>query len=274
LERVNAEQNKNIGKKYEVAIPKTNLVQRLPAEWDLAPLGNLVADSVLGIVVPISRQNKKAEGITYIKMNNITSNGDLDLTNIVYVQVNGGDINKYQLEKGDVLFNTRNSYELVGKTSIVKNVEKPMVFNNNIMRIRLVEGIDPFFVTYQMNSPTFRGLMMREKKATTNICALYKKDLFPLPIVVAPVAEQHKIVEEIERCISVVDETEKVSKRSFQQSERLRQSILRDAFEGKLVPQDPNDESADKLLESIKAECISNKKSKGDKQVELSRYVK
>jgi len=75
------------------------------------------------------------------------------------------------------------------------------------------------------------------------------------------VEEQRNIVEEIERRLSAADEAEKVVEQSLRQAcplvrqaERLRQSILKRAFEGKLVPQDPNDEPAEKLLERIKAE--------------------
>ena len=75
-----------------------------------------------------------------------------------------------------------------------------------------------------------------------------------LPIPLSPLNEQYQIIQEIERHFSVADQIEKVTEQSIKQSERLRQSILKKAFEGKLVPQDPDDEPAEKLLERIKAE--------------------
>ena len=73
---------------------------------------------------------------------------------------------------------------------------------------------------------------------------------FPLP----PLAEQRRIVSEVERRLSVVQQAEATVEASLARAERLRQSILKQAFSGKLVPQDPGDEPASVLLERIRAE--------------------
>jgi type I restriction enzyme S subunit len=65
---------------------------------------------------------------------------------------------------------------------------------------------------------------------------------------------QEKVVQEIESRLSVCDNIESTIEQSLQQAEALRQSILKKAFEGMLVPQDPNDEPASVLLERIRAE--------------------
>ncbi|MEN6434012.1 MAG: restriction endonuclease subunit S [Smithella sp.] len=79
---------------------------------------------------------------------------------------------------------------------------------------------------------------------------ILEKVKIPLP----PLAEQQTIVAEIESRLSVCDKIEESIEQSLKQSESLRQSILKKAFEGKLVPQDPSDEPASKLLERIKAQ--------------------
>jgi type I restriction enzyme S subunit len=66
--------------------------------------------------------------------------------------------------------------------------------------------------------------------------------------------EQLILVQEIESRLSVCDKIEESILQGLQQAEALRQSVLKKAFEGKLVPQDPNDEPAHVLLERIKAE--------------------
>jgi type I restriction enzyme S subunit len=75
-----------------------------------------------------------------------------------------------------------------------------------------------------------------------------KAIVLPLP----PIEEQRRIVSEAERRLSIIDELEMQVDADQKRSERLRQGILKRAFEGKLVPQDPNDEPANVLLERIR----------------------
>ncbi len=87
-----------------------------------------------------------------------------------------------------------------------------------------------------------------------------------IPIPLPPLPEQRRIVEEIERRLSGADMIEKTIGQSLKQAGRLRQSILKKAFEGKLLPQNPSDEPAEKLLERIreeKAKMQANRKTSG-----------
>jgi type I restriction enzyme S subunit len=69
-----------------------------------------------------------------------------------------------------------------------------------------------------------------------------------------PLAEQRQVIAEVEQRLSVIDAEEKAIEAALKQAARLRQSILKRAFDGRLVPQDPTDEPADRLLERIRAE--------------------
>ena len=80
------------------------------------------------------------------------------------------------------------------------------------------------------------------------------EDLKQIPIALPSMQEQQQIVSEIDRRFSIIDSIEKTIDQSLIEASRLRQSILKRAFEGKLVPQDPRDEPANILLERIKKE--------------------
>ena len=78
--------------------------------------------------------------------------------------------------------------------------------------------------------------------------------LAAMPIPLPPLAEQRRIVADVERRLSVVQQAEAAVEVGLVRAERLRQSILKLAFSGRLVPQDPDDEPASVLLERIRAE--------------------
>lgn len=147
-----------------------------------------------------------------------------------------------------------------GKTrGQVAILDIPACNNQNSAAIRVSEaGLPPEYVYRYLGGQYERN---RQLGSGNNQPALNKSRVQEILFPLAPLAEQHRIVAEVERRLSVVDELEAVITTNLKRAERLRQSILKRAFEGELVPQDPNDEPASALLERIRAECQIEQKA-------------
>jgi type I restriction enzyme S subunit len=109
-------------------------------------------------------------------------------------------------------------------------------------------------LTYYLNSPHSKkcGKIAKTDGVNQSNINGTKLSTYPFPLCSKP--EQLAIVSAIESRLSVCDKLEQTIDQTLALSASLRQSILKKAFEGRLVPQDPNDEPAEKLLERIKAE--------------------
>lgn len=223
------------GKYSEAASPKPLAFDLPSSSWASVSIDQLAVDTTIGLVRAAVLQNSNEEGFAYLKMDKIDMNGRVNLDGLVYVDATKDEVARFSLRKGDVLFNTRNSVELVGKTGhVASEPVTPLVFNNNLMRLRFVGSALPAFVALQMCSKQFRDSMEGAKRATTSIAAVYGKDLRPLPIALPPLAEQHQIVAEVEARTTAIDNLEAELDRQITRSNRLRQSTLSSAFHGDL----------------------------------------
>jgi type I restriction enzyme S subunit len=220
------------GKYKEPAAPDTTNLPALPEGWVWASVDQLTSSSLIGLDRGRDQQNSEGVGVPYVKMNNVTMEGDVTSDDMVYVAASDDEKKRFNLRIDDLLFNTRNSKELVGKVGIVRSLPNEAIYNNNLMRLRLTAGAIPNFICSQMCSDGFRRRMELVKKATTNVAAVYAKDLFPLPLALPPIAEQHRIVDEVDRHLSLLRETEAQVDANLQRAGRLRQSILSRAFAG------------------------------------------
>ncbi len=183
-----------------------------------------------------------------------------------------------QLQNNDILLVKDGAG--IGKIGIVEGLDTKATVNSSLLVIRGSDVFLPKFLLYFLMGPKMQEVVkMRITGSATP--HLFQRDIKRFDVLIPPIAEQQKIVESIESSFSVADEVENTIKQGLRQAEGLRQSILRDAFQGRLVPQDPSDEPADKLLERIREEKAksegekdTNKKKAKPKQLELSTYVK
>jgi type I restriction enzyme, S subunit len=127
--------------------------------------------------------------------------------------------------------------------------------HSNIMRLRLAPHalLPGFYLAFvRGSSPVVRYLRKVNHGATRD--GINTEQLLNMPVALPPLAEQEQIVAEVERRLSILQEVEAEVEANLKRAARLRQAILKRAFEGKLVPQDPTDEPASERLARIRAE--------------------
>lgn len=155
--------------------------------WEVVKIKDIVQDVRYGTSRPaIDGGNYK-----YLRMNNLTANGELDLSDLKYIDVPDEEIEDCIVRKGDVLFNRTNSIDLVGKTSLFI-LQEPMIIAGYIIRVRLKEFISPTFFVQFMNSEFMKLKLRHMAKGAVNQANINAKELQNIDIYVPPVEKQRE----------------------------------------------------------------------------------
>ncbi len=220
----------------------------LPESWIWEKLSWMT----LGVEYGTSAKSQEVGKVPVLRMGNIQQ-FRFDWSDLVFSD-DEDEINKYCMKRGDVLFNRTNSPELVGKTAIFQG-EQESIFAGYLIRVNQMPNIvDPKFLNYFLNSYVARNQSNKVKTDGVNQSNINGNKLIHYPFPYCSLNEQEEVVREIESRLSVAEKLEQDIEDGLKQAEALRQSLLKKAFEGRLVPQDPNDEPASVLLTRIKSE--------------------
>jgi hypothetical protein len=220
------------------------------------PLASLIESARTGLDRGRARQRMQPPGCGYVKMADVRE-GVVDLSRISYVDASADEIAIGELYDGDILFNNRNSRELVGKSGLVVSPPAGTLYNNNLVRLRLREAMLPKFMALQLCSPSVLRQLDRMKNATTNVAAIYTRDLLTLQVNTPSPATQRMALHTAEYQLAVIDNVSAALEIGEQRAARLRSSLLTAAFSGRPSGQDPTDEPASILLQRIAAERAS-----------------
>ncbi|MDQ1769364.1 hypothetical protein GQR60_00855 [Labilibaculum sp. A4] len=204
-------------------------MSKLPLGWKVYSLEDIKVKSEIGLVRAIKDQDHDKE-YRYIKMNNISIDGKLNIENVVCINASQEEIDRYSLVKGDLLFNTRNSVELVGKTALFDSNDKEILFNNNIMRLQFKDSILPYFINYAFKAYVIQNQLENFKSGTTNVSAIYYKNLKTLQIPLPSFPEQKRIVSKLDALFQRIDKSIALLQENIQQTEKLMTSVLDEVF--------------------------------------------
>jgi type I restriction enzyme S subunit len=165
----------------------------IPEEWKLKPLGSVLSKGRLGGNYP--NQDREAD-YPLMKMGNI-ARGYIDTAKVEYITPGITPDLNHRLCYGDVLFNTRNTLDLVGKVAIWRDELPVAYYNSNLMRLEFdpQEICSTEYTNYSLNSAGGVARLRALATGTTSVAAIYTRDLMGLPFIVPLPPEQRAIAE-------------------------------------------------------------------------------
>jgi type I restriction enzyme S subunit len=173
------------------AVVKSQFVEMLgdpvsnPLGWERGTIRDIVTEVKYGTSKPAVDGGQ----YPYLRMNNITYYGQLDLTDLKFIDMSSSELEKCIVHKGDVLFNRTNSKELVGKTCVF-DLDEPMVIAGYIIRMRLNEKVIPVYLSAVLNSDYGKQLLRTMCKKVIGQANINAQELQDIELLIPPINRQ------------------------------------------------------------------------------------
>lgn len=205
-----------------------NISNKLPDNWKLVKLSKLLLSKPqYGMSI---KANKDKSGIPILRMGNI-QDGKLDLSDLKYVNIDNETLNKFSLEKGDLIFNRTNSLELVGKTAIFDENEN-FIFASYLIRLKVNSDlINAKYLNYYINMNKTQVWLKKRARQATNQANINAQKLQTLLVPLPPLKIQNQIVHKIENAFSNIDQLEELRYDALDKTDMLFESILNEILE-------------------------------------------
>jgi type I restriction enzyme, S subunit len=203
-------------KKTKLYLSATGIYD-IPLDWSSEKLREVIHDLQSGFAAGLRDDN----GVTQLRMNNITSDGRFNFGELLKVPI-PSDIEDFDLQQDDVIFNNTNSLDLIGKTAIVDRT-LPYTFSNHLTRIRVDKSrILPYWLYLLF-------LRYRERSVFKSICNTHvgqsgigKSELRNLQLFFPPLVEQEKIASILSKIDKLIQKTDQI----IEQTQRLKKGLM------------------------------------------------
>lgn len=231
--------------------PMLNRLPSLPMGWSWASVDQLIVYLRNGLS---TKPTGTSDGHRILRINAVRPM-KVNLDEVRFLSEEPSERDSYLIEDGDLLFTRYNgSVDLLGVVGMVRGCLEPTLHPDKLIRVKAADRNLSRFLEVACNVGVSRKHMGGRARTTAGQTGISGTDIREMPCPFPPHEEQVEIIREIERRLSVVNEIEAQVEANLKRASRLRRSILKRAFEGQLVPQDPADEPADRLLHRIRSE--------------------
>jgi type I restriction enzyme S subunit len=242
-------------KYVEPVAPEMSELPELPEGWCWSFVDEL--GEISGGVTQNARRSTLGLEAPYLRVANVYAN-ELRLDEVKTIGITEAELSRVLLAPGDLLIVEGNgSVEQIGRVALWDGSIRHCIHQNHLIKVRFpIDGLSRWSL-YCLLSPMGRISIERSASSTSGLHTLSLSKVGRLVVPVAPMAEQLRVSSEVERLTSLALVAESEVTSNIRRITRLRQCILKWAFEGRLVDQDPSDEPAEVLLERIRAERMT-----------------
>ncbi|MEV4121034.1 restriction endonuclease subunit S [Micromonospora sp. NPDC049645] len=241
-----------VGKQRRRPIEPAWQLSNLPNHWALASVDQITWNIEYGTSAKAGPKVDDSD-VAVLRMGNIQG-GEISTRSLKYLPASHPDIESLLLDEMDVLFNRTNSAELVGKSAAFRGELKAATFASYLIRCRLLDGVEPNWVALVINSSVGRLYVRSVMSQQVGQANVNGTKLAAMPIPLPPLDEQRQILALLAECLAMLKKMSDAAGIAERKAARLKESLLAEAFAGRLVPQDPHDEPASELLARIRAE--------------------
>jgi type I restriction enzyme, S subunit len=241
----------------EPSTPDTKNLPDLPKNWVWASLDQMLSDLRSGTAETSGREITEYP----VLKSSAVRQGRIDFGALNYLRAERSGRNDNYLSIGDVLITRLSgSVEYVGCCAVVRELPASGIqYPDRIFCGKLLPTLVDFgdFLACCLQSAYARKRIEKAAKSTAGHKRISLTDLYPFPIPLPPIDEMREVLREVDDARERVERAELTVEKGSRQSVAQRKNILKAAFSGQLVPQDPNDEPASVLLERIRAERLA-----------------
>lgn len=192
-----------------------------PFRWSIGKIQDVVSDVRYGSSRPAVEGGK----YPYLRMNNITYSGELDLRDTKRIDIPDSELDKCTVRRGDVLFNRTNSKELVGKTCVY-NRDELMVLAGFVIRVRINERIRPEVLSAFLNMDFSKRMLIGMCKTAIGQANINAKELQNIDLYIPPIELQDQFV----TLKNKVDQQKQMVQQSLEKLELMKKALMQEYF--------------------------------------------
>jgi len=240
----------------EPVAPDTTDLPQLPEGWVWATIDQLAASVRNGLS---QKPEQEPRGYPILRINAVRAMS-VNLDEVRYLPISADEAENYLLQNGDLLATRYNgSVDLLGVVGVVRGLTRETLHPDKLIRIQPV--LDEHladWIEVAASTGVSRAHIVSRVKTTAGQTGISGDDLKRMPVPLPPTEEQYAIIEQLDAALTACDTQQAAIAHALQQAAAQRRNLLKTAFAGQLVPQDPADEPASELLARIRAAHVSN----------------